>query len=86
LGAELRAYYPDESLHGAWHRCAELATAYYTQLGIVDDIRRRQYLDQVHRELDLSADVDLADIHVLRAQVLNARDAVIRRVLKGRMI
>ena len=86
LGAELRAYYPDESLHDAWHRCAELATAYYTQLGIVDDAQRRQYLDEVHRELGLPANVDLADIHVLRTQVLGARDVVIQRVLAGGMI
>ncbi len=86
LGAELRAYYPDESLHDAWHRCYELATAYYTQLGIVDEARRRQYLEEVRWELGLPTHVDLADVYILRAQVLNARDAVIRRVLEEEML
>ena len=86
LGAELRAYYPGESLHSAWHGCAELATAYYTQLGIADDAGRRRNLDEVHRALDLPADVDLTHVGTLRAEVLGARDEVIRRVLGDGMI
>lgn len=81
LGAELRAYYPAESLHRAWSRCTQLATAYYTQVGIPDPGRRARYLQSVQQQLDLPNDVDLTDTEVLRANVLSERDQVIREVL-----
>jgi hypothetical protein len=81
LGAELRAYYPSEALHTEWARCDDLATAYYVQLGISDDQRRRSYLQQVQQNLHLQPNSDLTNIEILRAEVLAARDEVIRGVL-----
>ena len=86
LEAELRAYYPEDSLHDAWRRCTELYEAYYAQLGIWDAVRRREYLEGVHRRFALPAAIDLTDTNVLRAEVVRARDDVIRHVLIGRMI
>jgi hypothetical protein len=85
LGAELRAYYRAESLHQAWDHCYRLATAYYAQVGFRDPTRRSQYLQEVHDDLDLPDDVDLADTTVLRARALSERDQVIREVLDSTM-
>jgi hypothetical protein len=86
LSAELRAYYPAERVHVAWHNCGALTTAYYTQAGIADPIRRDRYLEEIRQELHLPADVDLTDSTVLRAEVLRARDDAIRHILREKMI
>ena len=84
LSAELRAYYRAESLHQAWNRCYQLAEANYAQVGMSDPTRRAN-LQKLHDNLDLPNDVDLSDILVLQAQVLSARDQVIREVLDSPM-
>lgn len=81
LGAELRAYYREESLHRAWSRCTRLATAYYVQVGIDDAARRERYLREVQADLGLPDDVDLVDVEALRAALLSERDRVIKEVL-----
>lgn len=85
LGAELRAYYTAEAVHADWARCDELATAYYVQVGIGEPEERRRYLQQIQQNLRVRAAVDLTDIPALRAEVLAARDRVIRGILAERM-
>jgi hypothetical protein len=86
LGAELRAYYPGDSVHTEWTRCAELTSAYYAQSGMKDRDRRNRYLQDVQQRIDLPADVDLTVVDDLRAETLRARDRVIQGVLESEVI
>jgi hypothetical protein len=47
LTALLGAYFRDSGVDDAWRRVRTLATAYYVQIGIHDDERRRAYLQTV---------------------------------------
>ena len=72
ITALLDAYFRDPAVNVAWMRCRAVTTAYYVQIGIFDEDRRKTYLNKVAAGLEQVPPEDWSEDALPRANVPKA--------------